>query len=151
MESRFGRFMLYQDARLNLLPIDAEQPRLGGKVTASVYSFDVRTFTFQNKQYFGVYGEDFLTFAEFGKDCNYPIDDEATLLKIFDEQAQADGTVVDKHSFRFENSRVLYSREVDGDAKDAELEHAIEESELSPQVYQTWSETLFYGAGNKAM
>ena len=132
-----------------MTPVDVEQPRLGGKVQATVYSFDVRTFTFGTKNYFGVYGEDFLTFAEYAKNAKYAFDDEATLLKIFDDNL--DGTVVDRHTFKFSHNALTYSRQVDESVTDAEIEHPIEATELQPQIAQTWSETLFYGLGNKNM
>ena len=50
---------------MKLIPIDDEQPRLGGKVKASIFTFDVRTFTPSFATYFGAYGEDFISFAEF--------------------------------------------------------------------------------------
>ena len=85
MESKLGRFWRYESATINLIPVDAENPRLGGKVSATQLVFDVRTMTPSRKTYFGVYGEDFLTFGEYKKDAKYPIDDEETLLKIFEE------------------------------------------------------------------
>ena len=45
MESTFGRFWKYSDTRILLIPIDEDEPRLGGRVKASETSFDVRTFT----------------------------------------------------------------------------------------------------------
>ena len=59
--------------------------------------------------------------------------------------------VKDRHTFRFENDRLYYGRDVNGETNDAEVEHAISESELSPSYAQTWSETMFYGLGNKHM
>ena len=41
---------------------------------------DVRTFTPIRKNYYGVYGEDFLTYGEYSKDAKNPMDDEETLL-----------------------------------------------------------------------
>jgi hypothetical protein len=140
----FGRFWKYENTTVNLLPVDPQQPRLGGSVTASVKGFDVRTFTPYIRTYHGVYGEDFLTFGEFKLGAP---DNEEALLRIFED----DGSVVDKHSFKFTDNRVYYSREVNAGEKDTEIEHAIEESELTQGVAQTWTETLFYGAGNKAM
>jgi len=124
-------------------PVDNEQPRLGGKVTANVKGFDVRTFTPYARTYYGVYGEDFLTFGQFKQGS--PLDSDEALLKIFEN----DGSVVDKHSFKFSNSRVYYSREVDAESLDEEIEHAISESELTASIPQTWTETMFYGAGNQ--
>lgn len=124
--------------------MDPSEPRLGGRVIANVKGIDVATFMPFSKTYHGVYGEDFLTYGEYAEGSP---DNEEHLLQIFEDSA----AVVDKHHFRFADNRVYYSRHVDAGAKDAELEHAIEESELTQAVAQTWSETLFYGAGNKAI
>ena len=70
MESALGRFWRYTDTRIQLEPIDDSEPRLGGRVRATEYKFDVRTFTLGSTQYHGVYGEDFLTFAEFDKEVD---------------------------------------------------------------------------------
>ena len=103
------------------------------------------TLTPSSKTFFGVYGEDFLTYAEFSKDSNP--DDEATLLKIFEEDNES---ILDKHTFKYDdNQKVSYSRAVNG--KDTELEHPIEETQLSEQIRDTWTETFFYGVGNKSM
>ena len=97
--------------------------------------------------YFGVYGEDFITYAEFSKDANP--DDEATLLKIFEEGSDV---ILDKHSWKFgDDQRITYSRELNESVKDTEIDHKIEETVLSPVVRDTWSEALFYGVGNKQM
>merc|ERR1712060_76869 len=134
-ESNFGRFWKYQDTRITLFPLDDSQPRLGGKVQATEYSMDFRTLTPGSKTYFGVYGEDFLTYAEFSPDSNP--DDEATLLKIFEE---GHDEVLDKHTFKFDdNQKVSYSRAINADAKDPELDHAIEETTLNEQIRETWT------------
>ena len=83
MESMFGRFWLYADTRINLIPLNESEPRLGGRVQATQTSIDFSTLTLQNKHFHGVYGEDFLTYGEFAEDQNP--EDEATLLKIFDD------------------------------------------------------------------
>lgn len=146
MMSMWGRFWKYSDTRINLTPVDENEPRLGGRVQATETGFDFRTFTFQSKNYHGVYGEDFLVFGEFTAEANP--DDEATLLKIFDDNSSA---VVDRHFFKFADQQVTYSRQVDADAKDTDVEHAIEPTQLGQNITQTWSETLFYGAGNARM
>ena len=147
MESQFGRFWKYQDTRITLFPVDEQKPRLGGRVQATEYAMDFRTLTPSSTTFFGVYGEDFLTYAEFSKDYNP--DDEATLLKIFEADNDA---ILDKHSFKFdENQKVSYSREINGEAKDLEINHAIEETNLNETVRETWTETFFYGVGNKSM
>lgn len=146
METMFGRFWRYQDTSINLEPLDENQPRLGGRVTANMRTFDVRTFTLGSKQLHGVYGEDFLAFGQFaeGQDA----EDEATLLQIFEEGSDA---VVDRHYFKFEDGRVSYSRTVDGSSLDADIEHAIEQTPLQNEVGDSWSETFFYGVGNSKM
>jgi len=40
--------------------------------------------------------------------------------------------VIDKHTFKFENNQVTYKRQVNGQHLDTEVEHAIEESVLTP-------------------
>ena len=125
MESLLGRFWRYQDTRVSLEPVDENEPRLGGRVQATQTTFDVRTFTLSNKTYHGVYGEDFLTFGEFVGEADPQ--DEATLLKIFDENSDA---VADRHSFKFADSQVTYSRQVNGDVVDTDLEHEIAETPL---------------------
>ena len=78
MESTFGRYWKYQDTKLHLTPVDAEKPRLGGRVSATEYAMDFRTMTPSSTHYHGVYGEDFITFAQFSKDVNP--DNEEVLL-----------------------------------------------------------------------
>ena len=59
---------------------------------------------------------------------------------------------MDKHTFKFdENQRVTYSREVNPESKDPEIDHQIEETQLNPVIRDSWSEALFYGVGNKQM
>ena len=84
---------------------------------------------FGSKNYYGVYGEDFLTFGEFSKDAKYPIDHEETLLKIFDDENEV---VVDKHTFKFDGNKVVYGRQVNEEIKDCEVEHSIEPTQLTP-------------------
>ena len=61
------------------MPLDDEQPRLGGRVTATEYKFDVRTFSVGKTTYHGVYGEDFLTYAEFDQDVDVTKDETAIM------------------------------------------------------------------------
>lgn len=44
-ESLVGRFWKYENATINLIPLDEEEPRLGGKVQVKSMGFDFRTFT----------------------------------------------------------------------------------------------------------
>ena len=146
-ESTFGRFWRYTDTRINLQPVDEENPRLGGRVQATETVFDVTTLTFASRKLHGVYGEDFLTYGEFVGDAD--VANEEVLLKIFEEDG--DGSVVDRHWFKFEDQKVSYQRDVDYSAKDEELEHHIAPTVLDETVEDSWSETLFYGVGNKSM
>jgi len=75
------------------------------------------------------------------------LENEEVLLKIVDEDDKT--TVPEKTLFRFENSKVFYKREVNGEVLDTEITHPISEGEIEPLVRQTWSETLFYGLANK--
>ena len=147
MESLAKRFWKCENTQITLFPVNEADPRQGGRVQARVTGLDVRTFTPYSKTMYGVYGEDFLTFGQFKDNSNVGSDDSA-LLKLFEDAAE---DVVDKHTFKFENNQVTYKREVNGQLVDTEVEHAIEESVLTPHVDQTWSETLFYGLGNKNM
>jgi hypothetical protein len=90
----------------------------------------VCTFTPYMKTYFGVYGEDFVSYGEFKSDKN-PRDCDTTLLKLFDD---AEKDVVDQHNFKFANNTVTYSRQVCAEHHDTEIEHSIEESVLNPHV-----------------
>ena len=53
--------------------------------------------------------------------------------------------------FKFSDQQVTYSRSVNGEQKDADVNHAIETTQLNQCLGDTWSETLFYGAGNAKM
>ena len=120
MESVLGRFWKYTDTRITLHPVDESQPRLGGRVEATEFKFDLRTFSMGKTEYHGVYGEDFLTYAEFDQEMDPRSDD--TLIKA----VEGGEGVLDRHSFKFENNRISYSRDVSSDAKDTEVEHNIE-------------------------
>lgn len=84
MESYWGRFWRYENAKITLIPVDEAQPALGGKVKVNAFVMDFRTLTPQRKIFYGVYSDDFITFGDFGKDVN-PLEDEALLLKVVDE------------------------------------------------------------------
>jgi hypothetical protein len=94
-----------------------------------------------------VYGEDFITFGEFAPGSN-ALDDDELLLKICEADVDP-ALVLDRHNFKFDGARLVYSRDIAG--HDSETEHAVGESELTPSIDQTWSETFFYGLGNKNM
>lgn len=130
MESVAQRFWKVDNTTITFYPIDESEPRLGGKVKASVMGLDVRTFTPYSKTYYGVYGEDFVSYGQFKSSVN-PIDSDETLLRLFEE---TDAEVSDKHSYKFSNNTVTYSRTVCGETLDSEVEHSIEESVLSPHV-----------------
>jgi hypothetical protein len=91
-----------------------------------------------------------VTFGQFAPEYKHALDDEALLLKVVDGEVEGE-TIMDRHQFHFENDRLFYGRDVNSTAMDTELEHTIEASELNPAIAQSWSETLFYGVGNKNM
>jgi hypothetical protein len=147
MESYARRFWRYENAYITLHPVDETQPRLGGKVKVTAFIMDWRTFTPQYKTLYGVYSDDFITFGEFSKEAGDPFHNEEVLLKVVDQEDKK--TVSDRVTFRFENNQLHYKREVNPDVKDPEIEHEVPEASLLPLIDQTWSETLFYGLGNK--
>lgn len=89
---------------------------------------DWNTFTPQYKTLYGIYGDDFITYGDFGKEVGNPLHDEETLIKIADENDTT--TVADKTTFTFKDNRLSYKREVNGEVKDVEIEHPINESQL---------------------
>ena len=110
---------------------------------------DWRTFTPSFKTLYGVYSDDFITFGEFSKEAGNPLDNETALIQICDENDMASAPV--KNMFRFENNKLYYSRHVNGDLRDLEIEHPIQETELETMIDQTWTEVLFYGLANKGI
>ena len=147
METRWGRFWRYENAQITLIPVDETQPQLGGKVQVKAFVMDFRTFTPQIKTLYGVYSDDFITFGEFAKSAGNPLENEEVLLKVCDEEDRS--VVPERTTFRFENNQLHFKREVNGEVVDTEIEHAIEDNKLHPIIDQSWSETLFYGLGNK--
>jgi len=146
MESIFQRNWRHENATIKFTPADANQPRLGGSVAVRVMGFDYCTFMPFSKTYHGIYSEDMMTYGEYKS--GVPQTDE-DLLMIMDEECNE---VVDQHTFRFsDDGKVSYERIIDSNVKDAEIEHAIEEGQLDADINQSWTETLFYGVGNKAV
>jgi hypothetical protein len=145
MESYAGRWLRYENAFITLIPVDETQPRLGGKVQVKAFIMDWATFTPAIKTLYGIYSEDFITFGEYAS--GNPLDNEELLLKICDNNDTE--SVAEKTTYRFENNELFYKREVNTALKDPEVEHAISESKLIELIEQSWSETLFYGVGNK--
>lgn len=149
MTSYAGRYWRYVNAYLTLYPVDETQPRLGGKVKVQAFIMDWYTFTPQYRTMYGVYSDDFVTFGHFSKEAGNVLEDEETLLKICDENDMT--TVPDKTTLRFENNRLLYKREVNGDVKDVSIDHPVKETAMEPVIQQSWVETFFYGLGNKSV
>lgn len=147
METYARRFLRYENAYISLIPLDEAEPRQGGKVKVSAFVMDWRTFTPQFKTLYGIYGDDFITFGEFAKGSGEPLHDEALLLKVVDEEDKT--TVADRVTFKFDNGTLHFKREVNPEVKDTEIEHPVPETKLTPLIDQTWSETLFYGLGNR--
>ena len=85
------------------------------------------------------------------------MDNEELLLKIVDDDGRDSvmggerSNISDKTTFRFENNQLLFSKHVNAEKSDVEINHAIPESQLDELITQSWTETLFYGVGNKNM
>ena len=45
LESTFGRYWKYENATINLIPLNESNPRQGGKVHVRGFTFDFRTLT----------------------------------------------------------------------------------------------------------
>lgn len=150
-ESLLKRFWLYENTSITLIPVDASEPRLGGKVQARSLVVDFRTLTFGMKNQYGVYSDNFVVFGTFDKDLGSPIENEELLLKVMDNEIHGDSALVDKTSFKFEDNGIYFSKEVNEEKDDVEINHAIEETKLDVLVDESWTEALFYGVGNKAV
>ena len=97
---------------------------------------------------YGVYSDDFVTFGTFDKEAGNPLDDEELLLKIVSEDSGENSVVLDKTTLKFENNEILFSKEVNPEKSDVEVNHAIEETKLDKVIDESWTEKLFYGVGN---
>ena len=58
---------------------------------------------------------------------------------------------MDKTSFKFEANGIYFTKEVNEELDDVEINHPIEETKLDVLVDESWTEALFYGVGNKAV
>ena len=104
MESLLGKFWRYENATINLMPVDEAEPRLGGKVSVKSFVLDLRTLTAGFQTQYGVYSDDFVTFGTFDKDQGNPLDNEELLLKIVSDVTEDDSVISDKTTFKFENN-----------------------------------------------
>ena len=78
-----------------------------------------------------------------------PLDDEAVLLEIVEYNQNS--PVQDKTTFRFANNSLSFEKEVNTEKSDAAVNHAISNTQLDIVHNDTWTESLFYGIGNKSM
>ena len=149
MASILKKFWLLESSRFTLHPLDEEEPRQGGKVTVNSLIFDIRTFTIKFKTYYGIYGDDFIQYGEFKQGVD-PLNDEELLLKIT-EDIKDSNDILQKSTFRFENDNLSFSHDVNTKELDEELHPIIPHNQLTYSMKRTWSETFFYGLGNKSM
>ena len=91
-----------------------------------------------------------MTFGTFANGVN-PIDDEELLLKITEDVQGESNPVLDKTTFNFNNNELSFSREVNDDREDLDINHAVDPSQLDHYHTESWTEALFYGRGNQAM
>ena len=150
MESLFQKFWRYENATINLIPIDEANPRQGGKVQVKSFVFDFRTLTPAFQTHYGVYNDEFVTYGTFTSEAGNPLENESVLLKIVQDPGTAP-SVVDKTTFRFENNKLLFERDVNAEKADIEINHSVPQTELDHVYTDSWTETLFYGVGNKTM
>lgn len=150
-ESMLKRFWLYENCSITLMPVDESQPRLGGKVQAKSLVVDFRTLTLSMKTQYGVYSDNFVVYGSFDKDLGNPLDNEKVLLKVMDEEITGESSISEKTSFKFEGNGIYFTKEVNEEMSDLELNHPIEETKLDVLVDESWTEALFYGIGNKAV
>lgn len=99
-----------------------------------------------------MYSDDFVVFATFDKDAGNPLENEELLLKVMESEVSDDKSdLLEKTSFKFEGNGVTFSKEVNSEKEDVELNHPIEETKLDVLIGESWTESLFYGIGNKAV
>ena len=147
-ESLVGKFWKWENSTMTLIPLDEAEPRLGGKVQVKSWGMDFRTFTPSMQTQYGIYNDEFVTYGTFTTEAGNPLDDEEVLLNVMDD---ASSVVADKTTFRFENNELHFGREINEDLTDAEVNHAIKSTQLDTVQRESWTETLFYGVGNKSM
>lgn len=148
VESLAHRFWRYEKSSIKLYPVDENEPRLGGKVQAKSFVVDFRTLTVSMNTQYGVYSDNFVTYGTFAKGSESPMDNDELLLKVMDADVSGDSGLIDKTSFKFEGNEIYFSKEVNEETEDPELNHAIEETKLDVLVDDSWTEALFYGVGN---
>ena len=97
-----------------------------------------------------MYNDEFVSFGTYTKDAGNPLDSDELLLKVVDDHSQSD-LISDKTTFTFKNSELHFEREVNGDMTDPSLNHAIASTKLDGINKDSWTESLFYGLGNKSV
>ena len=149
MATALKRFWKLESTNFQLHPLEPTDPRQGGKVTVKSLVFDVRTFTFRMKTFYGLYGDDFIQYGEF-KDGVNPLEDDERLLKLTEDISESD-EILNKTTFKFENDELNFAHDVNENLVDPETEFSVEDNQLLFSSKVTWSETFFYGLGNKNM
>ena len=117
---------------------------------AKSFVVDFRTLTMSMNTQYGVYSDNFVTFGTFDKD-EAPMDNDESLLKVMDADITGDSGVLDKTTFKFEGNSIYFSKEVNEEKQDGDINHAVEETKLDVVIDESWTESLFYGIGNKAV
>jgi hypothetical protein len=107
MESTFGRFWKYENSTINLIPVDENEPRLGGKVQVRSFVIDFRTLTAGFQTQYGIYSDSFITYGTFDKGTN-PLDNEEVLLQIVENEGS--DLVTDKTTYKFDQNQVHFER-----------------------------------------
>ena len=149
MTSFFSKFLRVESARFTLHPLDPANPRQGGKVSVKSLVFDVRTFTFKIKTFYGIYGDDFIQYGEFNNGAN-PLNDDELLLKIT-EDVDNSSEVAQRVTFKFSDDNLSFTHDVNSAKLDTEVDYGVTENKLSFCSKASWSERFFYGVGNQEM
>ena len=62
-ESMLNRFWRYKNASITLIPVDENEPRLGGKMQVKSFVIDFRALTLAMKTEYGVYSDNFVAYG----------------------------------------------------------------------------------------
>ena len=153
LESFLGRFWRYENAKINLFPADETEPRLGGKVHVRSFVIDFRTLTLGFQHQYGIYSDTFISYGNFVKDAGNPLENEELLLKIVEDDITqpSNELIYDKTTFKFQDNQLYYGRIVSPHLSDTDVNHNVADSKLDHYIPDSWTETLFYGVGNRSI
>ena len=68
---------------------------------------------------------------------------------VEDRELNENSVVLQRSTFKFENNEIKFSKDVNFDKMDGYTEHQVGETPLAVAMDNSWTESLFYGIGNK--